>query len=75
MIMKKWVRRLHRWVAVAFTVSVVVVSVVLATQEEPAEWVYLSPLLPLGLLLITGAGLFFQPYLARRGRSPRPASG
>jgi hypothetical protein len=75
MIMKKWVRRLHRWVAVAFTVSVVVVSVVLATQEEPAEWVYLSPLLPLGLLLITGAGLFFQPYLARRGGSPRPASG
>jgi ABC-type polysaccharide/polyol phosphate export permease len=69
MIVKTWVRRLHRWVAVAFTVSVIVVAIVLATQEEPAEWVYLSPLLPLGLLLITGAALFVQPYLAKRRRT------
>jgi heme A synthase len=69
MIVKKWVRQLHRWVAVAFTVSVIVVAIVLATQEEPAEWVYLSPLLPLGLLLITGAALFVQPYLAKRRRT------
>lgn len=69
MIMKKWVRQLHRWVAVAFAVSVIVVTVVLATQDEPAEWVYLSPLLPLGLLLITGAALFVQPYLVKRPRT------
>jgi heme A synthase len=69
MIVKTWVRQLHRWVAVAFTVSVIVVAIVLATQEEPAEWVYLSPLLPLGLLLITGAALFVQPYLAKRRRT------
>jgi heme A synthase len=69
MIVKKWVRQLHRWVAVAFTVSVIVVAIVLATQEEPAEWVYLSPLLPLGLLLISGAALFVQPYLAKRRRT------
>ena len=69
MIVKKWVRQLHRWVAVAFTVSVIVVTVVLATQDEPA--VYLSPLLPLGLLLITGAALFVEAYLAKR----RPTRG
>ena len=69
MIVKTWVRQLHRWVAVAFTVSVIVVAIVLATQEEPAEWIYLSPLLPLGLLLITGAALFVQPYLAKRRRT------
>ena len=69
MIVKKWVRQLLRWVAVAFTASVIVVAVVLATQDEPAEWVYLSPLLPLGLLLISGAALFVQPYLAKRRRS------
>jgi heme A synthase len=69
MIVKTWVRQLHRWVAVAFTVSVIVVAIVLATQEEPAEWVYLSPLLPLGLLLISGAALFVQPYLAKRRRT------
>lgn len=69
MIVKTWVRQLHRWVAVAFTVSVIVVAIVLATQEEPAEWVYLSPLLPLGLLLISGAALFVQPYMAKRRRT------
>jgi len=71
MIVTKWVRQVHRWVAVAFTVSVVVVAVVLATQDEPAEWVYLSPLLPLGLLFLTGAALFLQPYLVKWRRTRR----
>ena len=39
MIIKRWVRQLPRWIAVAFTVSVVVVTVVLATQEAPPAWV------------------------------------
>ena len=39
-----------------------------------AEWVYLSPLLPLALLLLTGLYLFALPYLSRRraaGRTDR----
>ncbi len=60
--------------AVAFTVSVVVVTVVLATQDEPTEWVYLSPLLPLGPLFLTGAPLFVQPHLAKWRRTHSAAA-
>ncbi|GLH96569.1 hypothetical protein [Phytohabitans aurantiacus] len=62
----KWIRQFHRWVAIAFTASVVLVTVVVLTQDEPAEWVYLSPLLPLFLLICTGLYLFALPYLTRR---------
>lgn len=71
MIKSSWFRRVHRWVAVAFVASVVLVTVVLATQEQPAEWIYLSPLLPLAIMVITGAVLFVQPYVARSRRSAR----
>jgi ABC-type polysaccharide/polyol phosphate export permease len=69
------VRQVHRWASIAFTVGVVVVTAIVASgREEPAEWVYLLPLLPLGLLLLTGLYLFFLPY-ASRLRRRRPASG
>jgi hypothetical protein len=61
----KWVRQIHRWLAVAFTVTVVVTVVVLL-QEEPAIWVSYVPLLPLALLLFTGLYLFALPYTSRR---------
>ena len=57
------------WALPSLEPSNIVVTVVLATQDEPA--VYLSPLLPLGLLLITGAALFVEAYLAKR----RPTRG
>lgn len=62
----KWIRQIHRWVAMAFAASVVVVTVVVLGQDEPAEWVYLSPLLPLALLLVTGLYLFVLPYATKR---------
>ncbi|MCW6007385.1 hypothetical protein K1W54_22980 [Micromonospora sp. CPCC 205371] len=62
----KWIRQFHRWMAIAFTTSVVIVTAVVLTQDEPAEWVYLSPLLPLFLLLGTGLYLFVLPYRTRR---------
>jgi hypothetical protein len=68
-----WVRQIHRWVSMAFTALVVIVTVVILTQEQPAEWVYLSPLLPLALLLLTGLYLFALPYLNRR-RNRQPAN-
>jgi hypothetical protein len=64
----RWIRQFHRWVAVAFTMTVVVTFVVLA-QEDPIEWVAYLPLIPLALLLITGLYLFVLPYAGRwRGR-------
>jgi hypothetical protein len=66
----KWVRQLHRWLAIAFTVTVIVTFVALA-QEEPAVWVSYVPLLPLALLMFTGLYLLVLPYAAkwRGGRS------
>ena len=66
----KWVRQIHRWLSIAFTVSVVVTFVALA-QEKPAVWVSYVPLLPLALLLCTGLYLFVLPY-ATNWRSGRP---
>jgi heme A synthase len=61
----KWIRQFHRWLAIAFTVTVIVTFVALA-QEDPVVWVSYVPLLPLALLLFTGLYLFVLPYAARR---------
>jgi intracellular septation protein A len=60
----KWVRQIHRWLSIAFTVAVIVNIVVLG-QEKPAVWVGLLALLPLTLLLFTGLYLFVLPYAAK----------
>ena len=67
----KWVRQIHRWLSIVFTVAVVVTSVALA-QEKPAVWVSYLPLPPLFLLLFTGLYLFVLPY-ATKWRSGRRA--
>jgi cellulose synthase/poly-beta-1,6-N-acetylglucosamine synthase-like glycosyltransferase len=65
----KWIRQVHRWLSIAFTVAVIVTFVAL-TQEQPVVWVSYMPLLPLGLLLLTGLYLFVLPYVTqwRSGR-------
>jgi heme A synthase len=68
----KWVRQIHRWLAIAFTVTVIVTFVALA-QEEPVVWVSYTPLLPLALLLFTGLYLFVLPHAAK-WRGGRPAA-
>jgi len=60
----RWVRQTHRWLSVAFTVSVIVTFVALA-QEKPIVWVSYVPLFPLALLTFTGLYLFVLPYPAR----------
>ena len=64
--LSRWVRQVHRWLSVAFTLGVIVNFVVIGTaQEEPAFWVYLLALVPLFLLLPTGLYLFALPHVAR----------
>ena len=64
-----WIRQIHRWLSIAFTLSVIATFVALA-QKEPLVWVSYIPLLPLFLLLATGLYLFALPYLAKwRNRS------
>jgi hypothetical protein len=63
-----WIRQAHRWLSIAFTVSVIVTFVALG-QEKPIVWVSYVPLLPLALLLFTGLYLFVLPYATTwRGR-------
>lgn len=71
----KSIRQLHRWLSIAFTVTVIATFIALA-QEQPAVWMSYVPLLPLGLLLMTGLYLFVLPYVTqwRSGRRTAAAS-
>ncbi|KKB12014.1 membrane protein [Devosia geojensis] len=57
----KWIRQIHRWLAIAFTVTVIVTFIALS-QEDPVVWISYVPLLPLALLLLTGLYMFVLPY-------------
>jgi hypothetical protein len=59
-----WVRQFHRWLPIAFTVTVIANFVAMGLGEPPA-WVVYSPLLPLFLLLFTGLYMFALPYAAK----------
>jgi hypothetical protein len=64
-----WIRQTHRWLSIAFTLTVIA-NFVAMTQGPPPVWVTYSPLLPLALLLFSGLYLFVLPYAAswRSGR-------
>ena len=67
----KWVRQAHRWLSMAFTVTVIAnfVALAIGKGQQPPAWVTYSPLLPLALLLFTGLYLFVLPYATKwRGR-------
>ena len=61
----KWIRQIHRWLSIAFTVTVIANFVAMGVGEPPA-WVVYSPLLPLFLLMFSGLYMFALPYLSRR---------
>ncbi|RJT41977.1 hypothetical protein D3227_04650 [Mesorhizobium waimense] len=60
----KWIRQIHRWLSIIFTVTVIANFVAMALGEPPA-WVVYSPLLPLFLLLFSGLYMFVLPHVAR----------
>ena len=62
--MSKWIRQIHRWLALAFTLSVIATTIALA-QATPVMWMSYVPLLPLALLTITGLYMFFLPYAVK----------
>jgi heme A synthase len=63
----KWIRQIHRWLAIAFTLAVILNLIFLMRQQQ-VIWVGLLALFPLILLLVSGLYLFALPYLAK-GRS------
>ena len=60
----KLIRQTHRWLSIAFTLTVIA-NFVAMTQGQPPAWVTYSPLLPLALLLFTGLYMFVLPYATR----------
>ena len=64
----KWIRQIHRWLSIAFTVTVIANFVALGfgAGKQPPAWVTYSPLFPLAILLLTGLYMFVLPYVARR---------
>ena len=65
-----WIRQLHRWMSIIFTLTVIANFAVRGFGEPPA-WVTYSPLPPLFLLLFSGLYMFVLPYTVkgRRGVS------
>jgi hypothetical protein len=62
-----WIRQIHRWLSIAFTVTVIANFVALAQGGGgmPPPWITYSPLLPLALLMFTGLYMFALPYIAK----------
>jgi hypothetical protein len=65
--MNHWIRQIHRWVSIAFTLAVLanIVAMASGNAEQPPGLLTYSPLLPLFLLLFTGLYLFVLPYVTR----------
>lgn len=63
--MSALIRQSHRWISMAFTVTVAANFIFMAFGPVPAVVTY-APLLPLALLLFSGLYLFALPYLRRR---------
>lgn len=68
-----WVRQIHRWLSIIFTLTVIA-NFVAMTLGQPPAWVVYSPLLPLFLLLFSGLYMFVLPYVAK-GRGAQRAGG
>ncbi|MBX7080694.1 MAG: hypothetical protein K1X88_15970 [Nannocystaceae bacterium] len=70
-----WTRRvrvLHRWISLAFMLAVIANLVALGMGSQ-ASWVGVLALLPLLVLMGTGAVLFVLPYVATRRSARAPA--
>lgn len=66
-----WIRLVHRWVSILFTLGVLAnIAAIALTPDTPAVWVGLLALLPLIALLLTGLVLLAAPYARRRPPSP-----
>ncbi|MGO4664846.1 hypothetical protein AB4Z40_01865 [Bosea sp. 2YAB26] len=68
-----WIRQIHRWMSIIFTVVVIAIFIALGLGKQPAEWVYFLPLFPLFVLLPTGLYMFALPYAAKSGGGRRTA--
>jgi hypothetical protein len=59
-----WIRKIHRWLSIAFTLTVIA-NFLAMTRGQPPAWVVYAPLLPLFPLLFTGLYMFVLPYAVK----------
>lgn len=69
---RTWIRQTHRWVSMAFTATVLLNIALLGQSDELRMTVAYLPLLPLGLLFLSGLYLFALPYLKKGQAAKRP---
>jgi hypothetical protein len=60
-----WIRQIHRWLSIIFTLTVAANFTAMALGKPPM-WLVYSPLPPLFLLMFTGLYMFALPYAAKR---------
>jgi cellulose synthase/poly-beta-1,6-N-acetylglucosamine synthase-like glycosyltransferase len=60
-----WIRQIHRWLSIIFTLTVAANFTTMALGKPPM-WLVYSPLPPLFLLIFTGLYMFALPYAAKR---------
>ncbi|HTK79446.1 MAG TPA: hypothetical protein VL286_03315 [Rhizomicrobium sp.] len=60
----EWIRQIHRWLAIVFTVTVLANFTAMALGKPP-PWIVYSPLPPLFLLMFTGLYMFALPYVGK----------
>jgi len=59
-----WIRQIHRWLSIVFTLTVIA-NLVAMTLGKPPSWIVYSPLPFLFLLMFTGLYMFALPYAAK----------
>ena len=60
----KWVRQLHRWLSIAFTL-VVLFNGVAVLERRYTNWMGLFAVAVLALMFFTGMWLFVLPYFTK----------
>lgn len=68
------IRQFHRWTSILFTAAVIA-NFAAMTRGVPPLWITYAPLLPLGLLLVSGLYLFVLPYLSVSRHARRAGGG
>jgi hypothetical protein len=71
--MNRWIRQIHRWLSVAFTVAVII-NIVTIVRGAYSNALGIVAVVPLVLLLVTGLYLLALPYAAK-WRRVRLSSG
>ncbi len=67
----RWVRQLHRWLSIVFTL-VVIFNGVAVLKHRYTNWMGLLAVAALASMFFTGVYLFVLPYVTK-WRSGRPA--